>query len=189
MTPTNAVTPETTAHGLEIKACGGNIFCYQQPLDTCCTNGPLFYVNPATGWVGNGSERDTTASPTYWQPPYMSEIALASSSTPQQTTTSIETTSTFTSMTTNSPPTGTLNSPSQSSSDLSPLAGTVIGVGIAMLVVSLVALTWLLMRCRRSNRGGGRHKLGIRNFYWKRTRSSRSMPQELDESSARQEMQ
>jgi len=166
-TPTNTVSPETTAHGLEIKACGGNIFCYQQPLDSCCTNGPLFYVNPTTGWVANGSERDTFASPTYWQPSYTSGVALASSSTPHYTTTSIEITSTFTSLTKSSP-TDTLKNSSQSTSDLSPVAGAGIGVGSAVAVVSLVAFAWLLMGRRRS---------------------SRSAPQELDEGGARQEMQ
>ncbi|KAH4085915.1 hypothetical protein HBI56_217700 [Parastagonospora nodorum] len=183
------LSPETTNHGLEIKACGGNIFCYHQPMDTCCTNGPLFFVNPETGWVANGSERDTTASPTYWQPSYTSELALLSSSTPQPTATSIEIMSTFTSLTLHPSPTDTMKSSSQNSSDLSPVAGAGIGVGSAIVVVSLVAFTWLLVRYRRSSHRRSCDEFGTRNVSWKHTRSNRSTPQELDEGGARQEMQ
>jgi hypothetical protein len=189
MTPTNTVSLETTNHGLEIKACGGNIFCYHQPMDTCCTHGPLFFVNPETGWVGNGSERDTTASPTYWQPSYTSELALSSSSTLQPTTTSSEIMTTFTSLTAHSSPTDTMKSSSQYSSDLSPVAGAGIGVGSAVVVVSIVAFTWLLVRYRRSIHGRSCDEFVIRNVSWKQKRTNRSTPQELDEGGARQEMQ
>jgi hypothetical protein len=56
------VCPENVDGGVALTDCGGNVFCWHEPLDTCCTDGSdTFYVKPRTGEVKNPSAKDTDA--------------------------------------------------------------------------------------------------------------------------------
>ncbi|KAF1852195.1 uncharacterized protein K460DRAFT_352023 [Cucurbitaria berberidis CBS 394.84] len=58
------LSPESKIAGLRLWDCGGNIYCYKN--ETCCSDGPTYYINPFTGEVKDGSQRDSTASPSWW---------------------------------------------------------------------------------------------------------------------------
>jgi hypothetical protein len=200
------VSLETLQAGLAIQDCGGNIVCYQQPLNTCCQDGPTFYVNPLTGEVKNGSLVDSTAtvSPTYWDLTYTSSVASTSSTASAQGTAPAATTSSPTSATAASFPNSSATSSPKPSTRLSPGAGAGIGIGGAALVVGLGLLVWLLLRRhRRSKSTQPGHlsndnapayeyhdpgKVGIHNSYGDH-HPQQVWPQELDQGRPRHEMQ
>jgi hypothetical protein len=117
---------------LQSKTVEPTSFCYQQPLSTCCTNGPTFYVKPLTAEVKNGSlvNFTATASQTYWDLTYTSSVASTSSTLSAQSTTSAATASSYTSATGYPSSTSSTTSSPETSSGLSPGAIAGIGVGV-----------------------------------------------------------
>ncbi|KAF5845831.1 hypothetical protein GGP41_009629 [Bipolaris sorokiniana] len=142
------ISPDTRAHGLAITSCGKNIYCHS-PLDTCCTTGPTYFIDPMTGELKNTSEADSDASPTFWS--IDSAILLATSSAMDlQPTNSIPTTSSpaISAGTSTTLPSSELTPPPSTS--LSPGASAGIGVGCGVAVIASGILAWLLIRRRKS---------------------------------------
>jgi hypothetical protein len=143
---TNVIV-EVVEYGVTLTECGGNIVCYNN--SSCCTNGgPTYYVDPRTGEVKDGTNKDgiNTSPPTYWDFGSTSTSLAAASSTLVSQSTSAFTASSPTGDTTLGPDTA------QKSSSLSAGAGAGIGIGCAAAVAGLAVLGWVLLRRRRKNR-------------------------------------
>ncbi|KAF1944235.1 hypothetical protein EJ02DRAFT_510374 [Clathrospora elynae] len=160
------LSPETMSWRIALKDCGGNLVCYHLPLETCCIDVPLFYVNSLTGEVrdGNAKDSDATASPTWWS---IDTAAILASSTaidrsrsaalPTTTSlTSVEIKSSLSGATASSTPAATSTSiPSdaqRSSGGLYAGTGAGIGIGSAAAVTDIAMLAWLFFRGRKRRR-------------------------------------
>lgn len=152
------LSPETQKAGLAITSCSNNIWCYSQPLDSCCSNGPRYFIDPATGEVKNESLADSTAEPKWWKVDSASILAATASAASSQV--SVQTTSSFPSSTPTSSPSSTPTPSSTSTAPPTPeaprgpsvaaSAGIGIGCGVAAIVAGL--LVWLFLRERRKRR-------------------------------------